>query len=77
MGQPMIEKTCPDFDLILCGCYTSDSETAQVGPQLAEELDVPGVAYVEDIDQLFETFDDKISGAMGKDLKTHDHDEEE
>jgi len=173
-----IEKTCPDFDLILCGCYTSDSETAQVGPQLAEELDVPGVAYVEDIDlndhvlrmqrsadefletlemdlpglvtvttrsyspryiplsgledafdaadiqvmnadilglspnalgmrasptrildvysptaekknivlkgsakkvvdQLFETFDDKISGAMGKDLKTHDHDEEE
>ena len=33
-----IEKECPDFDLILCGCFTSDSETAQVGPQLAEEL---------------------------------------
>ncbi|QTA90592.1 electron transfer flavoprotein subunit beta/FixA family protein [Desulfonema magnum] len=174
-----IQKECPDFDLILCGCYTSDSETAQVGPQLAEELDIPGVAYVEHIeldkhtfrmrrvsdnfletlemdapglitvttqqyapryvsfagvqdaffdkadiltigsddlgldpemtgikasptkildvysptaekenivmkgaarkivDQLFENFGDKISGAIGKDLKTHDHDEEE
>ena len=45
-----IEKECPDFDLILCGCYTSDSETAQVGPQLAEELDIAAVAYVEQLD---------------------------
>jgi electron transfer flavoprotein beta subunit len=45
-----IEKQYPDFDLILCGCYTSDSETSQVGPQLAEELGVPGVAYVERIE---------------------------
>ena len=42
-----IEKQCPDFDLVLCGCYTSDSETAQVGPQLAEELNIPAAAYVE------------------------------
>jgi len=45
-----IEKECPHFDLILCGCFTSDSETAQVGPQLAEELDIPGVAYVEKLE---------------------------
>ncbi|UCE51721.1 MAG: electron transfer flavoprotein subunit beta/FixA family protein [Desulfobacterales bacterium] len=45
-----IEKECPDFDLVLCGCHTSDSETAQVGPQLAEELDIPGVAYVEQLE---------------------------
>jgi electron transfer flavoprotein beta subunit len=45
-----IEKVCPDFDLVLCGCYTSDSETAQVGPQLAEELDIPGAAYVEQLE---------------------------
>jgi electron transfer flavoprotein beta subunit len=44
-----IEKACAGFDLILCGCSTSDSETAQVGPQLAEELDLPGVAYVDEI----------------------------
>jgi len=45
-----IEKQCPDFDLVLCGCYTSDSETAQVGPQLAEELDIPAAAYVENFE---------------------------
>jgi len=44
-----IKQECTDFDLILCGCYTSDSETAQVGPQLAEELDIPGVAYVDSL----------------------------
>ncbi|HBB16057.1 MAG TPA: hypothetical protein DCZ97_03315 [Syntrophus sp. (in: bacteria)] len=44
-----IEKTCPEFDLVLCGFATSDSETAQVGPQLAEELDIPGVGYVDQI----------------------------
>jgi len=45
-----IEKECPDFDLVLCGCFTSDSETSQVGPQLAEELDIPAAAYVEDFE---------------------------
>ncbi len=45
-----IEKQCPDFHLILCGCFTSDSETAQVGPQLAEELDIPAAAYVEHLE---------------------------
>ena len=45
-----IEGYCPDFDLVLCGCYTSDSETAQVGPQLAEELDLPAAAFVEEME---------------------------
>jgi len=45
-----IEKKCPDYSLILCGCSSSDSETAQVGPQIAEELDIPCVAYVESIE---------------------------
>ncbi|MFA4915580.1 MAG: electron transfer flavoprotein subunit beta/FixA family protein [Syntrophales bacterium] len=44
-----IIKKCPDFDLVLCGCSTSDSETAHVGPQLAEELKVPGVANAHDL----------------------------
>jgi len=46
----VIKKESPDCDLILCGAYTSDSETAQVGPQLAEELSVPAAAYVENLD---------------------------
>ncbi len=45
-----INKECPHYDLILCGAYTSDSETAQVGPQLAEELQLPAVAYTENIE---------------------------
>jgi electron transfer flavoprotein beta subunit len=45
-----IKKECPDFDLVLCGSYTSDSETAQVGPQLACELDLPAAAYIEKLE---------------------------
>ncbi len=36
------EKRC---DLLLCGSQTSDSETAQVGPQLAQELGIPSVCW--------------------------------
>jgi electron transfer flavoprotein beta subunit len=45
-----IERACPGFDIVLCGSSTSDSETAQVGPQLAEELNVPGVTYVDELE---------------------------
>jgi electron transfer flavoprotein beta subunit len=45
-----IKKECPEFDLILCGAYTSDSETAQVGPQLTEELQIPAAAYAENLE---------------------------
>jgi electron transfer flavoprotein beta subunit len=45
-----IQKEAPGFDLLLCGAYTSDSETAQVGPQLAEELNLPAAAYAENLD---------------------------
>ena len=39
------------FDLILCGMRTTDSDTAQVGPQLAEELDLPHVTGVEELER--------------------------
>jgi electron transfer flavoprotein beta subunit len=45
-----IKQECKDYDLILCGSYTSDSETAQVGPQIAEELDLPAAAYIEKLE---------------------------
>ena len=47
MGIRKIAK----FDLILCGMRTADSDTAQVGPQLAEELDVPHVTGVEKLER--------------------------
>jgi electron transfer flavoprotein beta subunit len=39
------------FDLILCGMRTTDSDTGQVGPQLAEELDLPHVTGVEKLEK--------------------------
>ncbi len=35
------------FDLVFCGLQTTDGDTAQVGPQLAERLQVPQVTYCE------------------------------
>ncbi len=37
------------FDLILCGRQAIDGDTAQVGPQLAEKLNLPQIAYVEEL----------------------------
>lgn len=37
------------FDLIICGKQAIDGDTAQVGPELAELLDIPQVAYVRKI----------------------------
>jgi electron transfer flavoprotein alpha subunit len=38
------------FDLILCGKYSTDAETAQVPPMLAEFLDIPQVTGVTKLD---------------------------
>lgn len=37
------------FDLIICGKQTTDGDTAQVGPELAEFLGIPHVAWVRTI----------------------------
>jgi electron transfer flavoprotein beta subunit len=38
------------FDLILCGMRTTDGDTGQVGPQLAEELGLPHISAVEKLE---------------------------
>lgn len=43
-----IEKLAP-YDLILGGRQAIDGDTAQVGPQTAEKLNIPQVTYVEEI----------------------------
>lgn len=40
------------FDLILCGLQTTDGDTAQVGPELAEELNIPSVCNVRHIEDV-------------------------
>lgn len=43
-----IEKI-KDFDLVFCGRQAIDGDTAQVGPEIAEHLDLPQVTYVQRI----------------------------
>ncbi len=42
-------RTIKDYNLIICGKQTTDGDTAQVGPELAEFLNVPHVANVRKI----------------------------
>ena len=37
------------FDIVLCGRQAIDGDTAQVGPQLAEKLNLPQITYVEEL----------------------------
>lgn len=43
-----------DADLIICGKQTTDGDTAQVGPEMAEYLGIPHVAYVDHVVQVKE-----------------------
>ncbi len=42
-------KKIKKYDLILCGRQAIDGDTAQVGPQLAEFLNLPQITYAESI----------------------------
>lgn len=42
-------KKVGEFDLIICGKQTTDGDTAQVGPEVAEFLGIPHIAYVDKI----------------------------
>lgn len=41
-----------DFDIIICGKQTTDGDTAQVGPAIAEYLGIPHTAWVKRIDSV-------------------------
>lgn len=45
-------KCIGKFDLIICGKQTTDGDTAQVGPAIAEHLDIPHVAWVSKINEV-------------------------
>lgn len=38
-----------EYDLIITGRQAIDGDTAQVGPQIAEHLDLPQISYLEDL----------------------------
>lgn len=39
-----------DYDIVLAGRQAIDGDTAQVGPQIAENLDLPQITYVEKVE---------------------------
>jgi electron transfer flavoprotein beta subunit len=41
-----IKEECPDFDIILCGYMAVDDGSAQVGPRLAELLEIPHISTI-------------------------------
>jgi electron transfer flavoprotein beta subunit len=45
-------KKLKDSDLVICGRQTLDGDTGQVGPELAEMLGLPFVAYVSQIEEI-------------------------
>jgi len=47
-----------EFDLVLCGRQAIDGDTAQVGPQTAEKLDIPQITGVSRIDEVVPPRDD-------------------
>ena len=42
------------FDLIICGKEAMDGSTGQIGPELAETLDIPSISYVSKITEVKE-----------------------
>lgn len=42
-------KHIHDYDVIVCGKQTTDGDTAQVGPEIAEFLSIPHIPYVKEI----------------------------
>lgn len=44
-----------DYDVVICGKQTTDGDTAQVGPEMAEFLGIPHVPYVVEIIEVKES----------------------
>lgn len=52
-----ISKKVEGYDLIICGQFAIDGDTAQTGPSIATHLNLPQVTYVKDV---LETTDSEI-----------------
>jgi electron transfer flavoprotein beta subunit len=40
------------YDLIICGLKTTDGDTGQTGPELAEQMNIPHICYVNEISEI-------------------------
>ncbi len=60
-------KAIGDVDLIICGKQTTDGDTAQVGPEMAEVLGIPHISWALELEEI----DDK-GLILRQDLTTKD-----
>ncbi len=49
-------KQMGKFDLVICGKQATDGDTAQVGPGIAEMLNIPFIAYVRKIEEIRDNY---------------------
>jgi len=45
-------RTIGRYDVVFCGRQAIDGDTAQVGPQCAEKLEIPQITYLENLEAL-------------------------
>ncbi len=57
-------KSMGDYDLILCGKQTTDGDTAQVGPELAERL---GIDHAANVLRIHEVTEDTVTADIDLD----------
>jgi len=57
LGLRKIEKRLGKFDLVLCGRMAIDGDTAQIGPELAEQLGIP---HITDMEEILEVTQERI-----------------
>lgn len=47
-----IANVSPDFDIVICGQFAIDGDTAQTGPSIANSLEIPQITYVKEIEKI-------------------------
>ena len=57
LGIRKIEQRFGKFDLVLCGRMAIDGDTAQIGPELAEQLGIP---HITDMEELLEISQEQL-----------------
>lgn len=65
MALSALMKTM-EYDLIICGQETTDSSTAQIGPEMAEKIGIPQITFVNRI----EVSDDGKKGKFTRETDT-------
>ena len=46
-----IKTNFSDFDLIICGQFAIDGDTAQTGPSIASQLNIPQITFVKNLEK--------------------------